>query len=208
MSSRHAAPRARRHGALVAATVCALLAVALGVHGTYAFWTDQATMSGGTITAGAVDIALDGKLVGSSNSGGTWSNTSLGLSAMVPGESQSSSFAVSNAGTAPLTYSVDATGSGTLSTALRFSVYVGGAATNSGSAATGSRLGRCDGTALVTGVTLSSVPTTVTAVRRSLPVGSSETVCLLVALDAGAANSLQGATGSAAFVFAARQAGG
>jgi hypothetical protein len=187
----------------------ALAAVALlaTAHGTLAFWTDDASVASGGLTAAALDVTLDGNLTGTANNGGTWTNSSFALDTMVPGESKAVSFAVGNAGSAPLTYAVTGTATGALATGLRFSVYAGGAASNSGTIANGNRTGTCAGSALVTDATLSAVTATIVSSRRTLASGASETVCVIAKLDSGAANSLQGATATATLGFSGRQVG-
>jgi predicted ribosomally synthesized peptide with SipW-like signal peptide len=187
----------------------ALAAVALlaSAHGTFAFWTDDANVQSGGFTAAALDITLDGNLAGAANNGGTWTQNSFALDAMLPGESRAVSFVVANAGTAGLTYAVTGTSTGALATGLRFSIYSGGAATNSGTAAAGNRTGTCAGSSLVTDATLSSVASTLVSTRRPLAVGANETVCVIARLDASAPNSLQGTTATSLLTFTSRQVG-
>lgn len=194
---------------LLAVTVAVLAAVVLlgSTQGTFAYWTDDASVASGGLTGGTLDITLDGNLAGSANNGGTWTQSSFALDAMLPGESRAVSFAVRNAGTAGLTYAVSGSATGGLTPGLRFSVYAGGVASNTGTAAAGNRTGTCAGTALATELTLSSSVASLVAGRRALGAGASEQVCLVARLDLGAANSLQGTTSTATIALSGRQVG-
>lgn len=217
--SRHAAPRRRaprraprRSGrSTTPFTVVALVGLAvfllMPTGGTFAFWSDEGTMRSADFSAGSVDVSLDGNLVGTAANGGTWTQNSFALAAMLPGESKAVSFTVGNAGTTGLTYAIRGSATGALAPALRFSVYVGGTATNTGTAASGNRTGTCAGTALAQNFTLGGVENEVVSQRRTVGAGASETVCVIAKLDSAADNSLQGATGTASFVLDGRQVG-
>lgn len=194
---------------VLSALMAVLGAVVLlgSVQGTFAFWSDEASMSTGSLTAGTLDVTLDGNLAGRANDGGTWTQTTFALDAMLPGESRATSFAVRNAGTSGLTYAVAGSATGALAPALRFSVYAGGAAANTGTAAAGNRAGSCAGAAVATDVTLAAASAVLTATRRTLASGASEQVCVIARLTLDAANGMQGATATATFAFNGRQVG-
>lgn len=194
---------------VLGAAVAVVAAVVLlgSVHGTFAFWTDDVSMQSGGFTGGTLDLTVDGNLAGSANNGGTWTQSTFALDAMLPGESRAVAFDLRNAGTSGLTYAVSGSATGALTPALRFSVYAGGAATNSGTAAAGNRAGSCAGTALASDVTLAAATAVLVASRRPLASGATERICLVGRLDVSAPNSMQGATATAVVAFSARQVG-
>lgn len=182
----------------------AVLATGLSVKGTFAFWTDSATMQTGSFSSGTLDITLGGQLVGN---GGTWNNTAFAVATMMPGESQAVSFAVANNGTVGLTYTVSGTAAGALAPSMQFSVYPG-TASNTGTAAAGNRTGTCTGTALATNQVLSAVSTTLVGTARALaaPAGT-ENICVIARFNSAAGNNTQGQTMTASLVFDAKQVG-
>jgi hypothetical protein len=212
-SETDAAPRRERRGrgrrrAALALTGVALVTTGASVEGTFAAFTDSATMSTGTFSTGTLDVTLNGMLGGP---GGTWANNSFTIANLVPGESVAVSFPVGSAGTAPLKYTVRATGSGGLAVAngLQYAVYFGNAsnvATNTGTAAASNRTGACGGTTPTdaTATNVTSTPVTFPG-ERTLAAGASETVCIVARLNSQAGNGLQGQTSTASFVFDARQ---
>lgn len=209
--SRHASPRRRRKIGTTPWSVGGLVAVGLLLlmpgQGTFAYWSDEGTLRSADFTSGTVDVSLDGNLVGAAANGGTWTQGSFALATMLPGESRAVSFAVGNAGTANLTYGLRGSATGALAPAMRYSVYVGGAATNTGTAGAGNRTGACGGTLLAGAVSLGGTESTILSTRRALNAGAAETACLVAKLDLGAASNLQGTTATASFVFDGRQVG-
>ncbi|MFD1858568.1 hypothetical protein EHW97_09200 [Aeromicrobium camelliae] len=190
--------RARRSGLLRAVLSLGLL-LGLGVSGTMAYWTDQATVATGQLAAGRLDLTLNGQLAGP---GGTTADTAFTVGDLVPGESFARAITVGNAGTVPLDYTAVAHTNGALGPGLRWSVVAGGTATNSGSSTNGNRTGTCTG-----GTLTFSAPTPVVPARRPLAAGASETLCITVTLDRSATSSLQGATATASFVVNGVQRG-
>ena len=69
----------------------------VGVTGTFAYWTDNATVSGTTFSTGSIDLKVNGV----DNVAGY---TSLTLANMVPGNSVAGVLTIRNNGTAPLKY--------------------------------------------------------------------------------------------------------
>ncbi|WP_332643202.1 SipW-dependent-type signal peptide-containing protein [Aeromicrobium sp.] len=211
---RHSAPRGRRatkRGWFGHGRTRALLSLGLvfgfGAVGTMAYWTDQGTMTAGDISAGSLDLRLNNAstLIGQ---GGTWDNTAFAASSLIPGESVAFSFPVRNDGSAEFRFSATATASGTLATGLRFTTTHGAsAASNSGSASNGNRVGTCGANTVGTSsVTLSGASSSVIDTPGvTLASGTSTTVCVIVALDSSAGNALQSATGTATYVFNAVQ---
>ena len=201
-------PRGRRGSgrarALMSLAAVAVLATGVSVKGTFAFWTDSATLQTGSFSSGTLDVTLGGQLTGQ---GGTWSPAGFSLTNLVPGESQAFSFAVANAGTVGLTYTVSGTATGGLAPSMQFSIHPG-TASNSGTAAAGNRTGSCTGAALATNVVLSGTATTLVGTPRSLAAGSgTENICVIARLDPAANNSAQGLTMSANLVFDSRSVG-
>jgi predicted ribosomally synthesized peptide with SipW-like signal peptide len=164
---------------------------AIGATGTFAYWTDAATVTGTTFTAGTIDLKVN-------NADSVSGYTALNLATMVPGNSTAGTLVIKNNGTAPLKYT--ATSSSTpavLSGAMTIKVTGDAAATGSGSSAT------CAGAALpgsagtIGGATGSSLLGT----GRLLAPGGSETICIQVTLPANAPSSLQGTSSDVSFTF-------
>lgn len=184
----------------------------LGSVSTMAYWTDTATMTTGSISAGTLDLKLGGNLAGQ---GGTWNNTSLALTDMVPGESVAKDFTVQNAGAIGLTWTATAAATGDLALStsatsaqrLQFAVYVGGTSSNSGTAAAGNRTGTCTGTVAYGPAALTSTQSSVVSTAQSLAASGSQNVCIKVSLPSAAPNALQGTTATATFIFNATQVG-
>jgi predicted ribosomally synthesized peptide with SipW-like signal peptide len=166
------------------------MVLGLGAVGTLAAWTDESTATA-TFSAGTLDLKLGTLPEGPFTD--TVALTSLNMSAMYPGASKAGMVTVSNSGTVPLAYTLAGTGTGTLGTGLKVSVYAGGTATNVGTT------GTCSGTLLGT-ADLPLIGTLISS-ARSLPAASSESLCLLVKLPTTAASALQGTTSTATFTF-------
>jgi predicted ribosomally synthesized peptide with SipW-like signal peptide len=175
-----------------------------GAVGTYAYWSDQATLTTGGFDSGTLDLTVDGTLAGQA---GTYTKSAFTLSDMIPGESVASSLSLENGGSVALTYTATATASGALAPGLTFRVYTGGAASNSGTAAAGNRVGSCSGTSVFGPTTLTGSAASVIASARQLDPGDDETLCIVATLSSSAANALQGQPATASFVFHAQQLG-
>jgi hypothetical protein len=180
------------------------LVLGLGVGTTSAFWRDQEAMSVTPIRSGTLDVRLDANLPGQ---GGTYTKAAFALSDVVPGESVATTVTVSNAGTVGSTYRVTGTASGTLATGLTFAVYVGGSATNSGTASAGNRAGSCSGTSVLGPTVFNGTPQQVLPAPRPLAASAQETLCVVARLAPAAANSLKGTSATASLAFTARQLG-
>lgn len=168
-------------------------ALAVGVTGTYASWTDSVPVSGISMTTGKLDLKINGQDSLATYAGLTMSN-------MVPGNSAAAVLTVSNSGTIPLTYFATATASGTLGSAL--AVKVTGDSSTSGSAPTAS----CAGQALSgSGSTFTGGLVGSSSAPRSLAGSASETLCIQATLPAAADNSLQGQSTSVTLTFTAAQ---
>lgn len=176
--------RAERHrsGRLRAALGLGVVA-SLGVGGTWAHWTDEVSVTGTRLTAGTVDLKVNGQDAVSGY-------TALTLSAMVPGNSAAAVLTVTNAGTAPVKYTATSTATNAdgkgLGAALRAKVTADAAVTGTAPAAT------CAGTALAgSGTTLGG---SLLSTGRLLAPGASGSLCVQVTLPDAAPSSLQGAT--------------
>lgn len=207
------APVRRRRGrgrAVLSLAVVAFLATGMSVQGTFASWTDSATMTTGPFASGTLDIMINGQLAGpgTTNNPGTTANAGFTLPNMSPGESVATSFPVRNNGTTGLKYNVAGTATGGLAVAggMQYAVYFGVTATNTGTEANANRVGACGGTTPTdaNGVTLTGTSASLAA-DRTLAANTQETACVVVRLNSTAGNALQGQTTSASLVFNARQ---
>ncbi|HWI44215.1 MAG TPA: hypothetical protein VNS81_11405 [Nocardioides sp.] len=212
--SAHRVPRRSLWAVLKSVRVRLLLSLGLvltpAVMGTYASWSDSGTISGMEIRTGTLDLALGAsagdQLVGL---GGTWSHTSLSLSAMLPGESVAQPITFRNAGTTPLTLTSTASASSNaLNPSLRLTIVAGATVGNTGSESGGNRAGTCTGGS-ATWLSSVSVSTTSTAAFPTTPVslqpGDTVTTCARLALDSTAANALQNQTVTVTIVATAAQ---
>jgi predicted ribosomally synthesized peptide with SipW-like signal peptide len=166
-----------------------VLAVPASV-GTFAFWTDDVTVTGTTFTAGTLDLRVNGLDT-------VTSYTTMNLTTMVPGNSVAGVLTVRNNGTAPLKYTAvtAATNADTknLRGALVVKVTGDTAVTGSSPAAT------CAGTAL--SGTSTALNGGLVTTGRLLAAATEEKLCVQVTLPTGAASSLQGATTDVTFTF-------
>ncbi len=212
---RHATPRSHRgrafsnrwigHGRTRALLSLGIL-LGFGAVSTMAYWTDQATMTGGPISAGTLDLRLKdaGTLIGQ---GGTWPNTGFTAAGLIPGESVAFSFPVRNDGSAGFRLTATATASGDLAPGLRFTTTHGASpAVMTGTEAGGNRVGTCGSNTASGPTILSDTPASVIPTPGvTIGSGNLTTVCVIVKLDTSADNALQGKSGAATFVFDAQQ---
>lgn len=166
------------------------------VTGTYAFWTDDVTITGTSFSAGSLDLQV--------NSQDSYTTTTLGMSStpMVPGNTSAEVLTVRNNGTVPLKYTLTGGLGGTdaatysAAGALRLTVVSGGTRSGSGNAAT------CTGGTTIYGPTaLTNVTSTAIIGTRRGPLApaATEALCFQVTFDAAAPSSLQGKTATATF---------
>ncbi|MDN4161612.1 TasA family protein [Nocardioides abyssi] len=136
---KHAAHRAQRQPrrgrtAVAIASLLAGVLVLVGGQGTFAFWTDEASVGGATIQAGTIDLKVNGK--------DSHITTTLGMAAMVPGDSVAEVITLRNSGSAGLTYTLTGGLSGADALAfatpgaLRLRIVENGVRSVSGSTAT------------------------------------------------------------------------
>jgi predicted ribosomally synthesized peptide with SipW-like signal peptide len=160
--------------------------------GTFANWTDSATISGTTFTAGSIDLKIN-------NSDTVTGYTTLNLSTMVPANTVAGVLVIKNTGTASVKYTAVSTASNAdakgLGAALVVKVTGDASVTGSSPAAT------CAGTALTgTGTALGG---NLVTTGRLLAGGASENLCVQVTLPSNASSALQGATTNVGFTFTA-----
>ncbi|MDX6325890.1 MAG: hypothetical protein QOK15_2244 [Nocardioidaceae bacterium] len=169
------------------------MVVGVGATGTFAAWTDSVTVSGTSISTGTIDLKVNG---GDSVAG----YAAMNISNMVPGNTTAGVLTVSNSGTAPLKYYVDALASNGDGKGLgaALTAKVTGDATVTGSAPSAT----CAGAALSpSGGSFGSNLLGSTASPRLLAAGASEKLCIQATLPSSATSALQGATTNITFTF-------
>lgn len=207
-SVRHRAERERR--GLAALPLGALLAVGfvgtLGGAGTLAYWNDTSTVQGGTVTAGSLDVKVDGQQGNPSS----YAWKALQMTNMAPGERVAASLPISNAGTTPFTYAVTgaatgvpASGVASMLPQVTVKAYVG--ATASARATTYPRKETCSGGTEALTVVLDETTEPVVPSGAVLAPGESTTLCVTLELAQAAPNDVQGATMTPTFVVTATQ---
>lgn len=172
--------RARRRSGRFRAILSLGIVLGFGAVSTTAYWTDEATVTGGTFQAGTIDIAVGNPPVDNDPPAFT---TTFEMSNMVPGSTRDAPLRVTNAGTVPFAFQVDgsATNSGggndQLGAALRISVFGAHNGTT------------CTGSALVSDVPAngSLLPT-----QAVLAVDGTRELCFRATLPSGAHTALQG----------------
>ncbi len=182
MSQHRAARRALWRTARFRVLLGLVLVGSVGTTGTWAYWTDEASVTGTSITAGTIDLKVNA-------ADSVTGYAALNLSAMVPGSTSAAVLSVGNSGTAPVRYTGASTASNpdgkNLAGALQVKVTADTAVTGSGSSAT------CAGPAVTgSGTTLNAA----LLPARTLTAGSTAKVCVQVTLPGSAASALQGGT--------------
>ena len=204
--------RRRRNGRVRALLSLGLL---LGISqvSTLASWTDSATVQGGSLSTGTLDLTVGesapNQLTGQ---GGTWTHSTLTLGAMAPGESVARALTVGNGGSVALTYAATVTTStnelyNVSAPGLQLTVLDGGTPTNTGAQATNNRTGTCTGGS-ATALSNTNVSTTASPLHgstASLASGASRTYCVLARLATSAPNAMQGKSPFLTFTFSAQQ---
>ena len=192
----HRAPRRsfgrRLRSARLRAALGLGVVVGFGAISTSAYWTDQATVSGGSFTAGRLDIKVGDPAVDNDPAAFT---TAFALSNMVPGSSKDAALKVTNSGSVAFTFTVtgSATNSGAgtdqMGSALRIAVYPS------------SNAGACTGTAIVSNV----APNAVSIARPALNPSAATDLCFRATLPTDASAALQGQTTKVTFTLLATQ---
>ena len=205
MTGRHVAPRrvvARRvRGGPWRPGIVALVGALglVGGLGTQAYWNDQATVTGATVTSGTLDLLVDGV----QGNPATYSWSSLSMTDMAPGESKAGTVTLSNAGTTPFTVAATATASGNLDPHVTARVVLAGSATTD---TTYPRQEACAGGIQTFNDTLGNSGKTVIASTSTLAAGATLVVCVSLTLATNAPNSMQGKSYTPVFTFTATQA--
>jgi predicted ribosomally synthesized peptide with SipW-like signal peptide len=187
--SDHRRQRVRLSQRVQALLALGVLAVPASV-GTFAFWTDDVTITGTTFSAGTLDLKV--------NTLDTVTGyTTMNLTTMAPGNSVAGVLTVRNNGTVALKYTAvtAATNADTknLRGALVVKVTGDTAVTGSSPAAT------CAGTAL--SGTSTALNGGLVTTGRLLAAATEEKLCVQVTLPTTALSALQGATTDVTFTF-------
>jgi predicted ribosomally synthesized peptide with SipW-like signal peptide len=167
------------------------MVVGVGATGTFAAWTDSVTVSGTSISTGTIDLKVNG-------SDSVVGYTTMNISNMVPGNTTAGVLTVTNSGTAPLRYYLDATPNptGGLASALVAKVTGDNATTGTLPFKT------CAGSALSgAGVAFGASLLGSSTSPRQLAPGASETLCIQASLPSGASSTLQGTSTNITFTF-------
>ncbi|MEO6606133.1 MAG: TasA family protein [Aeromicrobium sp.] len=169
----------------------------LGAVGTLAYWTDSATLTGGTFTAGTLDIKLKSGATAAVDNNPAGFATDFTVGNMQPGDSKSAVVSVLNSGSLGFLYSATGTVTGTgLGPFLRFTVYPGGAVSGNS----------CTGTSVFGPAALTT--NTPIFANRAIAAAGNETFCVVATFPTGGGpTDGQGLNATATFNFAAKQVG-
>lgn len=166
-----------------------------GAIGTFAYWTDSATVTSGSLTAGTMDLQFDTSGAVGLNTG--YAKTDLTWSGFIPGDTKAFDLKVSNVGNAKFTYNAQvAQGSTWTFTDNPVVVQLYSGAVSGGA---------CTGTALGSAQTVSTTGQAVFTTDQTLLAGTSSSLCLKLTFATGAAVTDQGKSGTLAFAFTANQ---
>lgn len=202
MTNHRSRPRGRAlKSARIRAALSLGIVLSVASTGTFALWTDSATVSGATITGGTIDLKLKDGTTTNPFVDSITDYATLDIGTMVPGNSVAAVLTVKNGGTAPLTFLASSAATNPDTKNLAGALVVKATADT---ATSGSGLARtCPGTAIASsGASLNgSLLTTPIALAPS----ATTTVCVQLTLPAGASSSLQGATTDATFTFTGTQ---
>jgi predicted ribosomally synthesized peptide with SipW-like signal peptide len=225
MSSHRAASRSTRRrirrpvwrSTRVRAGLSLGVVLCLGATGTLAYWTDEATISGGPFTSGTLDLTA-GPTTGAENLSGTgpnsWTVSDLTLTNMIPGDSVSKTVVLRNSGNAPfrvngvVTTTTNDLVATTAAQGLQVVIVDGATATTPTTDTNGVRTGGCTtGTAVHTSNPTTTSTTAIYATPPSLTSGQTRSVCVRAILPAAAPNALQTKTTTVRLAMTATQLG-
>ncbi|WP_447646046.1 SipW-dependent-type signal peptide-containing protein [Nocardioides zeae] len=169
---------------LTRAALAAVVAVVLllGARGTFAFWTDRATVTSGPITSGSLDLTVDG-----AQGVPSYGKAALTLSGMLPGESVAETVVVRNVGSAPFRWTATVTRGGDLGPALDVQLYLGSVTTGDDTT-----YPRTEGCATTTTPVVSG--TTATRLDPGAVGATGQTLCIRVVLPSAVDNTYQSRT--------------
>ena len=185
---------------------------------TYAYWTDQGTITGVNFQSGTLDLTARESAGGSDNLSGTgpnnWNYTALTISDMIPNESISKTVVVRNGGTAPFRFNAKVKSSDNDLTSgsdgLQVIVFDNStAAAQTGSQSGGNRAGTCSGGSQVfSGFVSTTNSSNIFGSDISLPnQGDTRSLCVRVVLASSAPNSLQNKNTDVVLTFDTTQLG-
>lgn len=184
--------------ALSSVRVRAFLALGIvlgfGSVSTMAYWTDSATVTGGTFTSGTLDIKVGSPPVDNNPAGFT---TNFSMANMVPGSTKDAVLMVNNAGTVPFTFNIQGVatnnggGADQMGSVLRLAVY----RTSAG--------GACTGTPIDSGL----VPTGQILPEQQLLAPGNRELCFRATLPSSADAALQGKSSVITLTLNANQIG-
>ncbi|MBF4161199.1 SipW-dependent-type signal peptide-containing protein [Nocardioides acrostichi] len=205
---RHAAPRRRPRLRTVLPALAGVTVLTVGGMGTYAYWTDSATVQGGALVSGSLDLTIDGQQGNPTSY--TWS--ALATSGLAPGESRAAVMTVANAGDVPFTYHATGASGGDagLRGTMTIRVVLGGVKVPDNDNAYPIQETCSGGTDtfdahLDASGAVQVLPTgggTDPRLAKSASIG----VCVQVTMDSDAPDSVQGKTYQPSFTFTAAQA--
>lgn len=189
--------------------------VVVAVTTTSAYWTDEATVTTGPITAGTLDLTAGPSTGGESLTGtgpNNWDYTALTIDDLIPSESVSRTVVVRNSGTSPFRFNATVrTTTNDLTSGVQglqvvvFDQSVASAAT--GTLAGGDRAGTCTGGSQVFSGFVSTTESA--AVLPSdvalASTGATRSLCVRVVLSSSAPNALQAHTTSIVLALSATQ---
>ncbi len=176
---------------------------ALGVTGTFAYWSDSVSVAGTTFSTGTFDLKVNNQDSVSNVSG------NLSMTAMAPGNTSAQILTVNNAGTVPLKWTLSAQLTGgsnpgdfAAASALKLTVKTGATVSGGGNSATCSG-GNVVGTVTTLGTAASAVVGTPqpTTAGSGLAASGNTPLCFEVDFDSGAPSSLQGKSAVVTFTF-------
>ncbi len=177
--------------------------------GTLASWTDSATVQGGNISSGTLDLTVGESSANQlSGPGGTWTYSTLTLAAMAPGESTAWPLTVGNGGSVALTYNATVvTSNNDLQNGLQLTVAEGATVGNTGTQAANNRVGSCTGgtSTALTNTNVSTAASGLHAATVSLASAATRSYCVRALLLSSAPNAMQGKTTVLTFSFSAQQ---
>ncbi len=172
------------------------MVLGLGAVGTLAYWTDSATLDGGSFVSGNLDIKLGSPAPGVDNNPSQFT-TDFAMTNMQPGDSKAAIVTVRNSGSIGFTYTATGvTSGGALASLLSFKVVPGGALSGTTD---------CTGTPSFTG-TMASAQNVITANRPLAGSGGNESFCVVATLPTGTTTG-QNTSATASFTFNAKQVG-
>jgi hypothetical protein len=152
--------------------------VGIGATATQAYWVDPASVTGSVLSTGRLDLQVQG-------ADSVTNYTAMNVSSLEPGDSTAGVLTVTNSGTAPLSYYVDANASNTDGMGLASTLV---AKVTSDPATSGSSPSvTCGGAALTgSGVTFGAGLVGSSSTPRVLAAGASEKLCVQARLPNGA----------------------